>query len=67
MPIVYAVENDMRRSEVETELAHFRVHAGKGGEWMLAYRVTNNLETAKRFADDWVERGAWLHESLSFA
>ena len=36
------------------EHEYFQVFYGEDGKWLATYRVTNTLEKAKAFADDWV-------------
>ena len=52
--IVYTSESETRRSEVEETSTHYRVWFGYNGEWSKTYRVTNDLERARTFADEWV-------------
>ena len=54
--IVYTSESETRRSDVEEVSTHFRVWFGENGTWSKTYRVTNDLEKARMFADGWVAR-----------
>jgi len=55
IPPIYSIEVGDRRSDVEqSKLGHFRVYFGQNGEWHKTYRVTDSLDRAKTFADDWV-------------
>ena len=56
MMMAYFTEIGDRRAEVTDEGRYFRIHFGENGKWRSTYRVTNTIEKAKAFADEWVAK-----------